>query len=380
MLPLLIITLGVSGVLTVRRRLERWQGALVAATTVAGFAAVTLYSQYIVSRVWNDPVEANSYVGVAKQLTKSGSTGVSAAGQTWYLLVTWAGLAGIGFIHLVRLSRRAEPQARGDRDVFRIVLVTVLALGALSVLFMSDRPRADRIVYGRYNDAMIGPIVLIGLGSLLTRRTAAAAVRRLGVIAVAIVALGMTLYVTSRHDLGSEGGVRAMVLGLQSFLGRSTAMSLSVMSITVAAALITLLVAGAAWLSLRVGSQVPLIAVLVILVLVSVRRTDDVMSRTTDAWARPTIERLDESVLTQDAPIDYLLEEGSSDTVSMMIYQFYLPHHEFRVVSDPLEPSPTRFVFAPDDNDELSDAGAELVWRDPLSTNGLWVRPAAAPS
>ena len=90
MLPLLIITFGVSCVLTIRRRLERWQGACVVATTLAGFFAVTLYSQYIVSRVWNEPIEGNSYSGVAEQLTKVGSTGVSAAGQVWYLLATWA--------------------------------------------------------------------------------------------------------------------------------------------------------------------------------------------------------------------------------------------------------------------------------------------------
>ena len=62
----------------------------------------------------------------------------------------------------------------------------------------------------------------------------------------------------------------------------------------------------------------------------------------------------------RDAPIDYVLAKGSSDTMAMMIYQFYLPRHEFHVVNDPLDPSPTRFVFAPDDNDELSDSGAAL--------------------
>ena len=133
------------------------------------------------------------------------------------------------------------------------------------------------------------------------------------------------------------------------------------MSITVAATLITLLVAGAAWLSLRgvtgsidrgVGGPGPRLAS-------PDRRRPESHHRRVGV-AR-TIEPLDGVGADAVTPHRLLPRgSGSSDTVSMMIYQFYLPHHDFRVVSDPLDPSPTWFVFAPDDNDELSDVGAAL--------------------
>ena len=196
MLPLLIITIGVSGVLTSSRRLERRQGAIVVATIIAGFAAVTWYSQYIVSRVWNDPVEGNSYVGVASSPSRV-STGVSAPAD-----VVPVGQRGQGWPASDHRPCRVPPLRRvqADSDTRRVSdrarhsARSRALVGAVHVRPPVCRPHRLRAV----QDAMIGPVVLIGLGSLMTRRTASAAVKRLGVIAVAIVALGVTLYATSR--------------------------------------------------------------------------------------------------------------------------------------------------------------------------------------
>ncbi|MBA3286926.1 MAG: hypothetical protein H0U21_02710 [Acidimicrobiia bacterium] len=248
MLPLTVITVAVVALEVRRRRLAATTGALIVAWTAAGFLAVTAYSGFVVDRLWDEPTTRNSYGGIVAQLGKVGATFASFVGQSWYLLVTTAGVAGLGVIALARLARRRQP---GDTDRAtsaaadaRLVLAVVGAHVALAMVFMSDRWRPDQVVYGRYNDAVVGPVVLVGIGELVTSSSVRRLAQDVVAVAVATAVLGGLLVMLRGDELSEGAGVRAMILGLQPFLVGEVA--IPVVTITIAAIVVALLVGAVA--------------------------------------------------------------------------------------------------------------------------------------
>ncbi len=117
MLPLTIVTLGVIGLAVVRRRMAIRDGVASAAVGVAGVYAVTVYTAYVVDRLWDQPSTRNSIGGVREQLFSGVPVLVSALGQTWYLLVASLGVVAYGSVVLVRaaLPSRPNPAHRPTR-------------------------------------------------------------------------------------------------------------------------------------------------------------------------------------------------------------------------------------------------------------------------
>ncbi|MET0909782.1 MAG: hypothetical protein ABWZ99_09945, partial [Ilumatobacteraceae bacterium] len=58
-----------------------------------------------------------------------------------------------------------------------------------------------------------------------------------------------------------------------------------------------------------------------------------------------------------------------------MLYQFYVPTNPVIRDSDPAPQPWTPYVFAPLGDPDLLAAGAELLWRDPGVSMGLWQEP-----
>ena len=204
---------------------------------------------------------------------------VSLVGQVWYQLVTTAGLFGIGTVAAV------EPPGRGTRKGHRgcgsvrapsvvdarLVLLVVGALAALSVVFMTDRWRPDQVVYGRYNDAVVGPVLIIALGWLVTPRRLATTVATYGGVVLAMVGSGILLDHLRADELGKGVGVRVMILGLQAFIGTATA--IHVMPITLAGVIVTITVGLVVVLGQRTGWRGALLVVLALLMVFSFGRT-----------------------------------------------------------------------------------------------------------
>ena len=102
---------------------------------------------------------------------------------------------------------------------------------------MTDRWRPDQVVYGRYNDAVLGPVLIIGLGWLVTPRRLTTTVATYGGVVLAMVASGILLDHLRADELGESVGVRVMILGLQAFIGTATA--IHVLPITLAGVIVT---------------------------------------------------------------------------------------------------------------------------------------------
>ena len=213
--------------------------------------AVRFAAGFVFDRLWDTPSTTNSLGGVIDHLGAPGTILIALAGQTWYLLITTAGIVLYGTLALLRSLRRAPPPTTAGparRDA-AVVLIVAASCVAVSVLFMAGRMRPDQIVYGRYNDAVIAPVVIAGLAFLLTAVT----VRRLAAAVAASVALtaGCAAIVAAwRSDaLDAGGGLEPMILGLQPFV--AGAERIDVAGITVAGIAVTVAIGAVAGMARR---------------------------------------------------------------------------------------------------------------------------------
>ena len=159
---------------------------------------------------------------LSKSLSAHGLTslGVELAGQLFYLSVATVGLIPLGLVVGVRSLVRV---GRGDRDVAALVrayaTLSFLGVWALSSLFMNLGNRADQLIYGRYNEGVIVPILIIALAEVVGAREGVA--RRwvtAGVVAVAATGAVVGLGNTKAALYGAVNPIN--VLGLAPILTR----------------------------------------------------------------------------------------------------------------------------------------------------------------
>jgi hypothetical protein len=376
MLPLSMITIGVVALAAAKRRLSIRDGAAVVAVAGLMVYAVSAYTAYVVDRLWDQPSTLNSIGGVKEQLLSGVPVLVSLLGQTWYLLVASLGVVVYGSTVLGAAALGTEPSAGARSADARIVLLVVGACVMLSIVFMSDRVRSDQIVYGRYNDAVVTPLLVVGLAVLigaipLRRLTAIAAVT-----AVCIVAGGGVLWAVRGDVLSTSNGVEPMILGLQPFATSAT--SIDVIRISVWAAALTIALAAVARVVAvprRERRALAVAGAAGVLVVLGCMRTDRILDRLwDDSGDAGAVEQLRDGPLTDGVDVDFYLPAGSTSTNRMMLYQFHLPRTEFTVVHDPIAGATSPYVFARVTGDGFSDAGGRLIWRDPRGRYGLWER------
>lgn len=370
MMPLAAVVVGVAGLAALRRRTDWLIAAAVGAVTVATVALMSMYTSLLIDRLWNEPSTRNSPAGVAGQLGNLPATAVSLVGQGWTLLVSTLGIVVYGAVALSARLRRGG-HAAGDAA---IVLVAAGLCVALSVVFMSDRWRSDQLVYGRYNAAVAGPVLVVGLAAVL----GAVRIRRFAVVVVATAAAtvlsGWFLRVVRRELLADGNGLEPMILGLQPFVTSAT--TLDVVRISAWAALWTLVLGGlsVAVRDPRTRQRVVASAIAVALVVGTTRAAARVDEGWDDSGDASAVAALRGDVLADGIPVDFQLDSGSNATMAMMLYQFYLPRTPFTVVVDPTAGAPGTLVFAPTDDEALTGSGARQVWRDPRRDVALWRR------
>ncbi len=377
MLPLTLIVVGVAAMAAIRRRMAIRDAVAIGVVAFATVYLMSVYSSYIVDRLWNEPSTRNSFSGVIDQLRNGPAVLVSLIGQSWSLLVSTIGFVAYGLFALVRsaIAPRADRSTAPTPGDARIVLVVFGACAALSVVFMSDRWRSDQLVYGRYNAAVVAPVLIVGvvalMGTLRIRRVVAMVGATMGVTAMA----GVALWVLRRGELRESNGLEPMILGLQPFITSAT--QIDVPRVTAWSIMIMLgigVIALAGQRNVRV-QPILLLASVVVLVVAGSWRTRDTIDRLwDDSGGLRAVEDLRDGPLADGVSVDYVLPIGSNSTQRLMLYQFHLPRTEFTVVSDPVAGATAVYVFAPIGDRALIESGARLVWRDPRQPIGLWER------
>ena len=385
------MAIGLIGFTAARRRIRPRDAALLVALAGGLTWLVRAYSAWLVERIWESPRDTNTFGGLLERLTAPGGVVISAVGQAWYLLVATAGLAGVGVVALVRTARQraeadhadpadpADPaeQARQARPA-RLTLATTAALVGVSMVFMADRFRPDQIVYGRYNDAIVGPLLVAGIGALVTMRW-----NTLGRVFVAVAATMIgavaVLQVWRGDDVAGEGATSAMILGIRPHLGRD--LRIDAVRVTVIAVSVLAIVAIVCFAARHARSSSLVLVALVPLVVVADLRTRDAVDRNLNSWVLPDAARRElHEVLPPGQPVrqrivptrDRPAAAYTAQRLRSLLYQFYLPENALSVdgTSDSVSSSP--FVFAPLGDDVLEAAGAVVVWRDPTVPMALW--------
>jgi len=373
MLPLVAIVIGVVLLAAVRRRISARDAVVVVAGTLGATAVVSMYTSYVVDRLWSEPSTRNSMGGVLEQLRSGWPVLVSALGQTWYLLVASLGVIAYGVFVLVRAafgrSLLAGPRA-GDA---RLLLVTTGVCISLSMVFMADRWRSDQLVYGRYNDAVVGPVLVVGIAVLLGAIPVRRLVAIVGSAALAILGTGSILWALRSTELSASNGLEPMILGLQSFATSAT--SIEVIRISWWAAVLTIAVGAIAVAATRRAMPAVVLVVLIALVGLGWVRTKTILDRSwDDSGDISAVEDLRDGPLNDGVAVDFYLPWGSTSTNRMMAYQFHLPRTEFTVVHDQVDDASSPLVFARVRDDGFDEVGATLIWRDPRGRYGLWER------
>ena len=383
LLPLLALVAVLLVVRCIMARAWLVGGAVVGALLVFAFAAYEL-AEAVFDAVWERPASSNTVDTVVKRLPKVTDNLSSALGQTWYQLVATAGLMAFGGgVLVVRALRRRNhgfPNAV-IRDA-RLVLIVTAPLIVVSMVFMSNRTRSDHRIYGRYNDAILWPVLIVGIAWLLqlrgTRYPRAAAAAIVGVVA-AIVAASVGIEHVAGEALADGVGVRPMVAGLMPAIGsrsdidvvRVAAVSIILMAVFVVAALAS-----------KRGIALAIVAIP--LLMIAGIRTRDALSLRLNSWAPATDVVAIDELIPPDAPIGVrFVREKDKPNVTWddqrrraQLYQFALPHHRFdrdHGLTDGVGP----YVFAPSNDKILRDAGGEILWTDSKVKLSLWREPTS---
>lgn len=358
-------------------RLGRRRDAIVFGSVgVACATAVQVVSGFLFERIWDQPAGTNTVGSTLRRLTDPASVVVSASGQIWYALVTSAGLAGIGTVVLVR--RAIGPSGEPGVSNARIAILMTTPLIVTSIIFMADRERFDQAIYGRYNDAIIAPVIAIGIAWLASRtechrqqRLTQGALTALALTVASVGAAGIVL--VAREEIVDQAGYLApMIPGVLAYVSPSTRPDL--LGVTLVSAGLTLLVV---IVSPRVtGRLAPFGVVLVAIVAVGAFRTHGGLETDVNQnLRRSAAEELVEVDLPEREQIGFVFDGSSAVTplslqhLNVHVYQWWLPTHEF-VGSE----QRTEYLFAPVDNVALRESVATVVWVDTKTGITLWKR------
>lgn len=383
--PLAAVVLLVVAVTAWRRRLSIGRAVVAAVGLAAGMWTVSTLSDRLYATLYDPGGALTQTTMNLDRVLRVGAVTISASGQLWYLLVTTAGLAGFGMIALGRAGRRrigrgpttwrrTDQAGLDDLGLQPLSGLDLLALGAMlvgsflvSAGFMADRPRPDQLVYGRYNDTIVGPLVVVGLAALCTGIGRRRRLTDLGLVAATAVATGGLVWVT-RLEVLKGPFAPTTILGLLALEPAGT------QRLRVATAIGVALIVVVAAVSLLPRHAVPaLLAVTALLVAVGSWRAGE--RYRTMPRARPdTIEAVAD-ILGPDDLVWVALHRGAT-VHGLYRYPFYDPDLRTRTINGgPVWDQGHAFVMASADQAEAVAAGYRLVWVDPSSANALWVGP-----
>lgn len=362
-------------------RHEWRRSAVLAGFTLFVTGLAYWYSDLVYDHVWDDPGSSNSIGTIWKRLDNPVALLQSLLGQVWYQMVATAALTGVGMLVVTRRTIRHNRPAIDAR----LVVALTVPLCLVSVVFMSARTRPDHRIYGRYNDAILWPVLIIAIGWLvgLARKRESRSFHPWPVTvlsAATLVGSGIGVHYVNGNALKEAVGVRPMIAGLVPFIGSGRSLEMTYL-VGVAGAFFVVLLVVARWPGWR---SVGLVIVLSAALIGGGIRTHRGLSLRLNTWEKAVAVRAvqTDGLLPEGIVVGFkFVKESEHPSVNWddqrrraQLYQFYLPDHEFardRGLDDSVGP----YVFAPLKDKDLVAADAKLLWSEPGIQMGLWLEP-----
>lgn len=182
-----------------------------------GAVAVHELNVFLMARSWNGraPSEIQGRLSTIESLSGIGSFLRNLVGMSWYVTVASLGTLAAAAGSLVPDLRRPQTQD----VVLALTLVTGLGLLVESALSFRTLDRPDMLIYGRYVEVVLPPLLALALVRLAAGRARpAAAVVALVVGSVAAVALRATAHPTGAANRWNVASLPAPTFDLQPFV------------------------------------------------------------------------------------------------------------------------------------------------------------------
>jgi hypothetical protein len=211
-----------------------------AGVTLATAVLARSVDAWMAASVW-DEAGSPSTDGIVSSMTSAPwwkALGAALLGQGWYLLAASAGLALVGTVHLAGQIRRPD---RPGGQVFALVLGAMLAsnlaisvaatASGLAVLFGGPErgiggQRWDHLVYGRYIDAAVLILTVVGIVGCWDRARRGVCAAWLGVAGACLAVSAVALELLHGGRTLAEP-LRLMVGGVAAFGGGTERLALA---------------------------------------------------------------------------------------------------------------------------------------------------------
>jgi hypothetical protein len=183
MIVVVALTVALFGLMLLRRTASR-PAVLGLVLLAAGLGAVHVLDHFLISRNWDGHAH-NEVSGRLSTLESAGGIGAflrNLVGQSWYLAV-----ATLGVLLAAALPsewRRVRLRFTPPQVVLALLLLAGLGLLVESALSFRTTDRPDMLVYGRYTDVVVPPLLALALVRLSAGRRI-----RLGVVLGVLVSL-----------------------------------------------------------------------------------------------------------------------------------------------------------------------------------------------
>ena len=306
-----------------------------------------------------------------------------AGGQLFYLSVATLGLVPFGLWVALRSLRAC---VRGDRQPVVVLRAFVglafLGVWAVSSLFMNLGTRADKLIYGRYNDGAVAPLLLLALAEIVHPLAAGASLRRARLRAVASwAAVGATALVASAAftGLGHPGSevhgplnpvnVIAIVPYIRHFDGKVEVLALLGVGL---AGLVALGVLALRWPAIAVGALAVGFAVL------AVRTQATYILPGSRARAGQNAVPLALAAMRAGTAADLTCvgwDNAAADDFALYNTEFLLPAQRIRPFGKGIGGPCGPLVVSPDARFAGRYPGARMVTADPFAQVALWALP-----
>ncbi|HET8914775.1 MAG TPA: hypothetical protein VFM91_03635 [Propionibacteriaceae bacterium] len=376
--PMVALLLGLLVALALLRHDLAVSAVAGAVATVAVTLAGQALNNWLTARSWGQHHDSDlqRVLDNARDLGSLENVAALGLGQYWYLFVATFGLIVLGLVYLGThllpsdpLTRRLWPGWAASRDTAGAPVVgvflagSVIGLTVLAGLFLRPPVRPDHVVYGRYVEILIPPLLALGLVRLWTtpiRRLAP----ELGVGTAVALAAGVTV-MWYRGGLVTRGPVNwYTVLALPPLAQtREQIRPATATLVALAGAAVLLVVTRRSPMWAALGLACVLVASSIALRVVLVEASDHAIYGTQPV-ALPRMEGLDSA---QEVSYDI----AAYTPIGLYSYQWQLGHARFLLFDSRRDPVPrTEWVIAGLDWSQAGTVGARRVWVHPAYRQG----------